>query len=333
MPLKTEERGRVRVYACRSSACDNNNKAWLLRCFNAAISALLDAILVFFFLLTHLCCLLALSLCCLTLAPVSVFLSPLTLSCPFFLLFSVFFFFLLRQFHSVPQKSKTKQTTTTTLSSIPYTPTTTTTTEITVNNIKKKKRNNKNNTFFFWCSGVFFFFPASAAHKFTPKKAVLLLSTFFSSNFRTHVLYYFLFVFPCIEVSSFFFFSFEVIGEGELGSRQRSIGQTEQLTSLFLLLSFPLVFFFVCLPLPPPPTKKKKTRCIATLSTTSRRKVGHRGSSQYRPKNEEREDNSGQVHESCSIAHQNHSYFRAALTGDVNIFVYLLFFHQYSSLG
>lgn len=49
MPLKTEERGRVRVYACRSSACDNNNKAWLLRCFNAAISALLDAILVFFF--------------------------------------------------------------------------------------------------------------------------------------------------------------------------------------------------------------------------------------------------------------------------------------------
>ena len=93
MPLKTEERGRVRVYACRSSACDNNNKAWLLRCFNAAISALLDAILVFFFLLTHLCCLLALSLCCLTLAPVSVFLSPLTLSCPFFLLFSVFFFF------------------------------------------------------------------------------------------------------------------------------------------------------------------------------------------------------------------------------------------------
>lgn len=48
MALKTEERGRVRVYACRSSACDNNNKAWLLRCFNAAISALLDAILVFF---------------------------------------------------------------------------------------------------------------------------------------------------------------------------------------------------------------------------------------------------------------------------------------------
>ena len=156
MPLKTEERGRVRVYACRSSACDNNNKAWLLRCFNAAISALLDAILVFFFLLTHLCCLLALSLCCLTLAPVSVFLSPLTLSCPFFLLFSVFFFFLLRQFHSVPQKSKTKQTTTTTLSSIPYTPTTTTTTEITVNNIKKKETI-RITPFFFGALVSFFF--------------------------------------------------------------------------------------------------------------------------------------------------------------------------------
>lgn len=181
-----------------------------------------------------------------------------------------------------------------------------------------------------WC---LFFFPASAARKFTPKKAVLLLSTFFSSNFRTHVLYYFLFVFPCIEVSSFFFFF--------RGYWRRRIRFTSEVhwtnRAAHLAFSFVLfsVSFFFCVPTPPPPPtkKKKKPRCIATLSTTSRRKVGHRGSSQYRPKNEEREDNSGQVHESCSIAHQNHSYFRAALTGDVNIFVYLLFFHQYSSLG